>query len=385
MFYLQTEGILEKRILNWLEKGIITQEQASLLIKEAEVENTGIKQLAINIALYTTGAILIGIGVISFICANDWLIKLFESRFTKIAATTLLTISCLFCGYFLAYQKTKLVRLGKVLIFLSCLLFGGVLALIGQIYNFEADNYSIYLIWLVCILPLAYIFKSAAINILSIVLLILTTLFLKPLYHLDNMLALVFSVFLYTAANIPFVKNYYNNFSKQYKITGLYPIFFTFLLMTSTNHHTYNNNKTGIVIFALLIAANILMYIFEKNKNKQYILETSFIILSCLYSIVLMQFGTGQIYNIIILNAALIFIIWALYYFGYQNKDIKTVNSATFFLSIFIAYNYFRFGYDYMDKALFFTTGGIILLSLGILVERKKNKLLKEDVNENKE
>ena len=67
-----------KNVQKWLEKGIIDEHTADLINQDIKEEKEKNRRLRVNITLYTVAAILLGIGVISFIAANDWILKLFK-------------------------------------------------------------------------------------------------------------------------------------------------------------------------------------------------------------------------------------------------------------------------------------------------------------------
>ena len=157
---------MEKHVKKWLKLGYIGEEQSKIILDDIKEEKNKNARLAMNITLYTIGAILTGIGVISFIAANDWILRLFYSRFVKISVSLIVTFACFFLGYYFSYIKTSLKRLGSVLIFFFFFLIGGVWALIGQIYNVHTDNnFVIFLLWLISILPVAFLFGKKSVNI----------------------------------------------------------------------------------------------------------------------------------------------------------------------------------------------------------------------------
>jgi uncharacterized membrane protein len=71
------------------------------------------------------------------------------------------TIGIHYAGYHFKYENQKYPRLGPVLILLSALFFGASLFLIAQIYNINANNSTLVLIWVIGVLPLVYGYMSA--------------------------------------------------------------------------------------------------------------------------------------------------------------------------------------------------------------------------------
>ena len=75
---MKKDRIMEKRITRWLEKGIIDKQTALSLLQDVKEEKAKSHKLKLNIAIYTTSIVLIGMGIISFIAANDWILELFN-------------------------------------------------------------------------------------------------------------------------------------------------------------------------------------------------------------------------------------------------------------------------------------------------------------------
>ena len=111
---------MEKRLNNWFQKQLINEETYNILLKEVKEEAEKKRKIGITITVYIMGIILIGLGIASFIAANDWLIAfLNRNEIIKIILLSGLTISSLYFGYKLAYEKENYIKLGKALICLS--------------------------------------------------------------------------------------------------------------------------------------------------------------------------------------------------------------------------------------------------------------------------
>ena len=111
---------MEKLITKWFNEGLIDSVLTAKLLEDVKKEKEHLHKTKINIAIYTVAVILIGLGVITFISANDWILELLNSSlFLKIFLMFILTISSLFGGYQLAYEKKNFPKLGNALIVLS--------------------------------------------------------------------------------------------------------------------------------------------------------------------------------------------------------------------------------------------------------------------------
>ena len=69
-------------------------------------------------------------------------------------------------------------------------------------------------------------------------------------------------------------------------------------------------------------------------------------------------------------------------YWGYKFEKVSLINLSNFFLLIYLLTVYYRYGWNYIDKTLFFLIGGIGLVSLGIFLEKDKNRRLNKKEEE---
>lgn len=146
-------------IKKWLDEGTINHDQAEKMrgdLAEYKKEHRSKRQV---IAFSTIGAILVGIGAILFVASN-WE-KIGNS--VKVLLLVGSTISIHYAGYHIKYENQKYPRLGSALILLSALFFGASLFLIAQIYNINANNSTLVLIWAIGVFPLIYGYMSAPI------------------------------------------------------------------------------------------------------------------------------------------------------------------------------------------------------------------------------
>ena len=265
---------MEKKIEKWLNNGIIDKNTANILLEDIKKDKEQLRKTRTNITIYTIAVIFLGIGILTFISSNDWILQLLNSiDLIKILLMVLATFSSMWGGYKLAYENKKLPKLGNALFILSSLLIGGLYALIGQIYNINANNSSLMFLWLLSILPLAYIFKNNVINIISVILFIIGYCFYYMELDIDHAevwtiyIPLILGTGLYTLGNIPLIKDKFNQFSIIYKVIGSIPIFITILILTCSVEQTYYLTSAFYIIPTIfLIILNLIIYIFHKKK-----------------------------------------------------------------------------------------------------------------------
>ena len=379
---------MEKMIYKWLNANMISQETAGVLLDDIKKEKARQHRIRLNICIYTVATVFIGLGVILFIAANDWLLKILTSLpVLQIAILTTLTVSSLFFGYKLAYEGNKFPKLGHSAIFLSTLLIGGTYALTGQNYHINANNSSLLFLWLLSILPVAYIFRNFATNVVAIILYILGTIFYYSELSLD--VGLTWTIFipfllgttLYSIGNIPIIVEKFNKFSISYKLTGLTPIFVTLLILACSVEETYEQTSPYYIIpIVLLIGLNFINYEMNKNRNLLFKIEIGYIISLLLSLLFIITLPSVSVLSVMILaNLAIITMISVGYNYGYKFENNNIIALTNWFVIIYLTTNYCRWGWDMMDKALFFILGGIGLLALGMYLENRRKKLIKKE------
>ena len=118
-------------------------------------------------------------------------------------------------------------------------------------------------------------------------------------------------------------------------------------------------------------------YFADKSRLKKH--ETIFI--TALMVFILSLLVLKMVNPAVIMFFAHVFIIWIIaegLKWGYEFENVSLINMNNFFLLIYLLCVYCRYGWNFLDKTLFFLLGGIGLLALGILLEKgKRKKLLK--------
>ncbi len=134
----------EDLIQKWLDEGTINNAQAEKMQADLAEYKRERRSKSQTIAFSTIGAILIGLGAILFVASN-WE-KIGDT--IKVLLLVGSTVGIHYTGYHLKYESQKYSRVGSALLFLSALFFGASVFLIAQIYNVNADNSTLVLIWL---------------------------------------------------------------------------------------------------------------------------------------------------------------------------------------------------------------------------------------------
>ena len=380
------------QIERWLKKGLIDENLAGILSEDLRIENKKRRKIAAQIVLYTIGVLLLGVGVISFVAENDWILELLEK--TPLLQMFILFIGAIlsfWSGWEIGYNKKIFPSLGGALIFLSTLLIGAAYIQMGQTYNWSTNASSILTLWFVSAFPVAFIFNSKPINWVCIVLFLVTFPYYYYEWQYDSgevwTIFMPFCLFgiLYSFANMPVIAKRFSSFALSYKLTALVPAFFTFLILIFSAENSYQMmNYHYLVIPVFVIAINLWNYFADKNRLKKH--ETIFIITLMLFILMLLVLKTVN--PVLIMISAHIFLIWIIsegFARGYEFENASIINMTNFFLLVYIFCVYCRYGWGYLDKTIFFLLGGFGLVIFGALLEKGKRSKIGHLPDKNKE
>src|SRR5262245_29629581 len=134
---------LRREIPAWTEQGILTEDDAGrlrLLYDLDDLRKESSRLLAA--APFTSGSLLVGGGVISFVAAHWNEI----SRGPKVVLLFATLLVFYIAGYWLRY-RSDWPRLGHALIFCGCLVFGANIGLLAQAYQVSGSEYGMFGAW----------------------------------------------------------------------------------------------------------------------------------------------------------------------------------------------------------------------------------------------
>lgn len=198
------------------------------------------------------------------------------------------------------------------------------------------------------------------------------------IYDLEYLAFIVFGLILYNFANIPAIRRNFGDFTPTYKAVSTVVLYFTILIMFCIFENMNILRSLGIVLPLAMLAFALLNFTAEKVKDSVFNVETLILAGISIYGILSsldISTDTLAIINVIGSNILLASIIMAHYHFGYKAQNTGLVTRANYFTLIYISVLYFKISYHLLDKALFFFLGGVILLSLGIYLEKQKRSL----------
>lgn len=371
-------------VQKWLDEGTIDQHQAGKMrsdLTEYAMERRSRKRTT---AFSIIGVLLIGIGAILFVASN-W------QRMGDVFRVLLLAGSTLgvhYAGYRLRYEKEeeKYSRIGRALILLSALLFGASLFLIAQIYNINANESTLVLIWILGVVPLVYGYQSAPIAGLCAILFFLWIVLL----HGERMdlnkfieiwdLCLISGIGLYLIGLLHELSEETKSASMPIKFIGLQASLL-FLFAFTFRHYRFAVDAMVPAVFALLGVLLLAAILFSKSIRTRlsgFHEDLSMPAIALLMAVInltrihspLSDKAYMAIFNIIFL-ALLIILLHA----GYGREDFRTIYTALLWLMLLIFARYFDFFWEMLPRSIFFAVGGLILLVMSVIMERKRREL----------
>lgn len=368
-------------IQKWLDEGTINYAQAEKMradIEEYKTEHRSKKQI---IAFSTIGAILIGIGAILFVSSN-WE-KIGDT--VKILLLAGSTVGIHYTGYHLKYENQKYPKLGSSLLFLSALIFGASLFLIAQIYNINANNSTLVLIWLLGVFPLIYGYRSTEVAGLCSLLFYLWIGLMYSERNGFNELINILDLYLISGIAIYFTGTLHELLAKvkhaapTFKFMGLQAVLialfiYTFGPLESKGEEIISAIYAflGILFLAVLLSKSL------RSRLTGFQTDMSMAAISFLMAGITLIATNSPVpeeaymgfFNLVFLGLLVL-----LLYAGYSTEDIGIINTAMFWFIPLIFARYFDFFWDFLPRSFFFILGGLALLTLSVVLERKRREL----------
>jgi uncharacterized membrane protein len=161
-------GRMVHRLLGeWRAAELITADQAQVIEayhRDHHVEAERSRGYSRIVAVASTlGAVLVGAGLLLVVASNweslDALAK------TVLAVAVFVIIESV--GYLVRFH-TGYHRTGEAILFIGTVAYGGAIFIVGQAYNRPLDDPNLFLYWLLPVVPLAYAMRSRLITALAI-------------------------------------------------------------------------------------------------------------------------------------------------------------------------------------------------------------------------
>lgn len=338
------------REMGHLEKSQIISEEEKERILGAYSVKEGLSFLQISL---TIGALLLGIGILSFVASN-WM---YLGKPIKITLIIGLYIAFNVAGVMLRSHYPKTAR---SLHYAGILTFGAGIFLIEQMFNLQINFNTSFLLWATGTVVIGYYLKD-------LVLLVFTSFLL--FFYLNGSIS--FDGVSYPLAILVFLPVMYF-ILKKFEFPKLLAFFLNALTINTIALFLFEFlPKTGVrepftlsalILFVLGIGLTFLPVIPKMQK----IVHVQGQLLHGAAGLYL----TFQ-YSILFAVAYLLFLLYYVY---------KGSLSSIAIICVLILRYYIDYSFDFLPKSLTFIIGGIILISFGFLFEKQRKK--EEEKNE---
>lgn len=339
-------SLISKELGYFESSGLITEEQKIGILETYDVKS-GPNFIRVVV---TIGAILVGLGILSFIASNwDGI-----THFVK-----LLIIFGVFCGVNLAgYQLTETnPRTGRSLIYLGTLVYGAGIFLIGQMYNFGGDFPTAFLLWSLGVLPVAIQQKDKYLMLFANLLF---------LVYLFGSFEQGFPYAGWLGVPIGYFAFYYFDKSRQLLFAAnLISLSFIFRIALSYD-------LDGLYVAMLFFCIGLIMY-GVKHTFEQDVFRVQGNILFGVTGVIL---TIPELWDVLV-NAQSTRLASILFALAFVALLFFLIRKGSLISLVFICVTIFRYYTDtfaFLPKSLFFIVGGLLLLAFGFYFERMKTK-----------
>jgi uncharacterized membrane protein len=147
-------------------EGLITPQQSQSLFTRYQLDTLGSEAMnSLLSVIYTIGAVLIAIGIISFVAAHWEDI----GRSTKIIMIFAVMLVAHGTGFYLWQIRGSYPKLGHTLVLLGTLIFGANIGLMAQIFHIQSNPANGFMAWTLGAIIIAYATKSVPNAVLAVI------------------------------------------------------------------------------------------------------------------------------------------------------------------------------------------------------------------------
>jgi uncharacterized membrane protein len=398
---------LSNEAKTWTEKGIITDEQASEILKlyPADEKSRFFKLLPI------IASILFGLSILSFIASNWNGIH----DLVKLAIIIVFLIGFYFTGnYFIEKKQTTI---GLPLIGLGVITFGAGIILLGQTFHIITYDAKTFVLWGIAGIVSAYFFRSRFLFLLpaailtfgqfysfttfdhaSYIILVISILFLGYLWY--QLKSVIVSFAFVVSMMIQFLILTLRDGNMDYVIfAGLIPLTF-YMIGEYVKKERFTYPFQVVPLIVGFIFTLFLSFINPHDIDEHFKYLSIYLVLTALFAggTILLKYRTDNMFTSYQLILFLAFVIpimgdnafqheifYVIYLFiysimyllqGFNLEDNHTINIGTFLFIFTTLSAYFNLAWEFMHKSLLFLTGGIILVGLHYFLQKKKKELI---------
>ena len=394
---------LRREVAQWQADGLISGEQAAAILRRyppgVDGRTPGARSYRrFVLALSVLGAVLVGLGVITFFAANWGAIPSAVKLGMAIGGVLL----CYGAGFALLQRRRPASGIGLML--LGGITFGAAVHLIGQSYNMELNHPNLTLFWLLGVAPLAYIVRATPLAALSLLLLLAAAGF-RLAYWMDGLpgdgwpvLPAAFYVclgaLLYAVGRVKAQFGPWQAIGAAFQLAGLltalsaiYSLSFYDGFRDSdwqraaaalTPAYWAAAYTTAALAVALLLAVGGTAA--RRDGIRRALPELAdggaALLLLAAVLVVVQRPPAGPLVYPVLFNALLSLTLLGLLAAGYLRRQEGLVNLALLFIAILVLTRYFEYGLSLLNSSLVFTGAGLLLLLGGFLLEWWRRRIV---------
>jgi len=396
---------LRSEIAAWGREGLLRSDQAQMILARyglAGAETPGsLKHQRIVQVVAVLGALLIGAGAVLVVGANWEAIP----RPGRLLILMAVTAAFYATGYYLAFEPRAYPAIGRGLILTASLIWGASIFLIAQTFHAGAEGgeSTAVLIWFVGVLPLAYILISPEHAILSAAL-VMVWFFMRissrEMWYEDAnaywLLAMGFGALLYAVGLLHRVRASLAPIAGSYTLVGMgcllvsaYALTFTFkedfgwygrAAAVSTEAWLW----AGLVV-APAIVAGVAAWLMARPEDMPARWEAGSVAVLAMLSVaglVVTSYvlpGSRESAGVaaaVFCNVLLLVMEVGLVALGWARARPGLVNLGLTAFSVHLMTRYFDVIGRMLSGGLAFIGAGVVLLAIGILLEKQRRRLL---------
>ena len=335
-------SLVSTELENYESNGLITGEQKNDILEIYDVKG-GLNFIRVVV---TIGALLVGLGILSFIASNwDGISNLFKLViiFGVFGGVNL-------AGYILSenYSKT-----GRSMIYLGTLVYGAGIFLIGQMYNFGGDFPTAFLLWSLGVVPMAFLLKDKYLMLFAN---LLFGIYLNASFDQG---------FPYAAlVGIPVVYLAFNYFERS----RLLLFFANLTALSFIFQMTLRYEVKGLYVALLFFVIGLMMYGIKHSVEPDIFRVQGNILLGVTGLILTFP----DLWNIVVSTQStrLISILFAVAFVTLLFFLIRKGSIISLIFVCVIIFRYYTDTFAFLPKSLFFIVGGLLLLGFGFYFER---------------
>ena len=389
---------LRREVEEWQQDGTISAEQGQAILARYPADSVGYeaarRRQGLVVGLSILGAVLVGLGIITFFAANWDEI----ARSVKLGALIAGVVLSYGAGFFL-WQRLGYTAVGIALVLLGCIIYGAGVHLIGQIYHVPVDHPNLTAFWFLGVLPLAYVTRSKPVMFLSIVLFLVAAGFrlphwLRDVYDADavilaSVMYLALAALIYAIGKAKSLFDGWEPIGGLFRAIGLVVGFGALYLLTFHDLIDEAGRIDGVDYryWSLTYAASVIAVVtmaglewWRVRRGATSVVEpfeiaTVVLLLTASHALVRVPVGWEPLYPIV-LNALFAVTALGLMVSGYLQGREGRINLALALIALFVISRYFEYSTTLFDRSLVFVGAGVILLAGGFLLERGRRRML---------